>query len=116
MAGLRSVPVRWYEFGRQHDSSGSSSNQSSTRTYSNNSSSSKHSASTGSSSTSSKRQYVAPTNLPAATGRYTVVSGDTLSKIAAAHGVQGGWQTLAGLNRSTIANPNLIFPGQSILL
>ncbi|MGH6654754.1 MAG: transglycosylase family protein [Actinocrinis sp.] len=43
---------------------------------------------------------------------YTVVSGDTLSKIAAKEGVSN-WRTLYGENVSTVGgNPNLIFPGQ----
>lgn len=39
---------------------------------------------------------------------YTVVSGDTLSGIAAKFGTS--WQALAQINR--LANPNLIYPGQ----
>ncbi len=45
-------------------------------------------------------------------GCYTVVSGDTLSGIAAHYGTS--WQTLASANH--IANPNLIYPGQQICL
>ena len=42
---------------------------------------------------------------------YTVRSGDTLSRTAAAH--QVGWQDLYAANRSVIgAGPGLIFPGQ----
>ncbi len=53
----------------------------------------------------------------AATGeRYTVRSGDTLNRIATAHHITGGWQTLARLNRATIKNPNLIYPDQHITL
>ncbi|AGL17869.1 transglycosylase family protein [Actinoplanes sp. N902-109] len=52
-----------------------------------------------------------------ATGRtYLVKSGDTLAKIAAAHGVKGGWRALHELNSGRISNPNLIFPGQRIAL
>jgi hypothetical protein len=47
---------------------------------------------------------------------YTVQSGDTLSKIAQANDVAGGWHTLAELNRSIVADPNLIFPGQTLRL
>ncbi|MER7705409.1 LysM peptidoglycan-binding domain-containing M23 family metallopeptidase [Kitasatospora sp. NPDC097605] len=48
---------------------------------------------------------------------YKVVGGDTLSKIAAAKNVNGGWQALYEHNRSVIgANPNLIFPGQKLAL
>ncbi|MFB6890452.1 peptidoglycan DD-metalloendopeptidase family protein [Kitasatospora sp. NPDC056327] len=48
---------------------------------------------------------------------YKVVGGDTLSKIAGAKNVDGGWQALYEHNRSVIgANPNLIFPGQQLAL
>jgi nucleoid-associated protein YgaU len=52
----------------------------------------------------------------AGTGSYVVKSGDTLSKIAAAHGVAGGWRSVWAANRGSIANPNLIFIGQRISL
>ncbi|MFC0114831.1 transglycosylase family protein [Kibdelosporangium aridum] len=48
-------------------------------------------------------------------GDYTVVVGDTLSGIATKLNVQGGWQKLAELNKSSVSNPNLIFPGQKIV-
>ncbi|MCE7009083.1 LysM peptidoglycan-binding domain-containing protein [Kibdelosporangium philippinense] len=48
-------------------------------------------------------------------GDYTVVAGDTLSGIAAKLNVEGGWHKLAELNKSTISNVNLIFPGQRIV-
>jgi resuscitation-promoting factor RpfA len=52
-----------------------------------------------------------------ATGKnYVVRSGDTLAAIATKNHVNGGWHTLYQLNRSTISNPNLIFPGQRITL
>jgi resuscitation-promoting factor RpfA len=47
-------------------------------------------------------------------GDYTVVSGDTLSKIAAKEGVSGGWRSLYTLNKSVLSSPNLIFPGQTL--
>jgi nucleoid-associated protein YgaU len=53
---------------------------------------------------------------PAGTGSYVVKSGDTLSKIAASHGVDGGWRAIWAANRSTIADPDLIFSGQRISL
>ena len=44
--------------------------------------------------------------------RYTVTAGDTLSGIATALGVSGGWQTLYAANRQTIGpDPDLIRPG-----
>jgi len=51
-----------------------------------------------------------------ATGTYTVRPGDTLSTIARAQGVSGGWQELWARNRDTIANPNVILAGQRIAL
>ena len=53
-----------------------------------------------------------------ATGKhYTVRPGDTLSKIAAARHVKGGWRALYQLNRAELGgNPNLIFPGQRLSL
>jgi resuscitation-promoting factor RpfA len=49
-------------------------------------------------------------------GTYVIRSGDTLSRIADAHNVSGGWRTLAELNQGEISNPDLIYPGQSIKL
>jgi hypothetical protein len=44
--------------------------------------------------------------------RYTVAPGDTLSGIAAALGIPGGWQALYAANRSAVgSNPNAIRPG-----
>ncbi|WP_395729767.1 transglycosylase family protein [Nakamurella sp.] len=50
----------------------------------------------------------------AADGSYTVASGDTLYKIAAANGVAGGWQAVYQANADIIPDPDLIFPGQVI--
>ncbi|MEV0263213.1 transglycosylase family protein [Streptomyces sp. NPDC050617] len=48
-------------------------------------------------------------------GHYTVVAGDTLGSIAAAHGT--GWHALHAANRAVIGpNPNLILPGQRLVL
>ncbi|GAA3284404.1 hypothetical protein Slala03_27190 [Streptomyces lavendulae subsp. lavendulae] len=48
---------------------------------------------------------------------YSVVGGDTLSKIAADHSVSGGWQTLYADNRSAIgADPSVIRPGLKLRL
>ena len=52
----------------------------------------------------------------AAPGMYTVVSGDTLFTIAAAHGVPGGWPALYQANRDTISDPAAIDPGQVLRL
>ncbi|MFI7099713.1 transglycosylase family protein [Streptomyces sp. NPDC050161] len=46
-------------------------------------------------------------------GNYTVKSGDTLAKIAKAHGTN--WKSVYANNKSVIGgNPNLIFPGQKL--
>ncbi|ODT99804.1 MAG: transglycosylase [Pseudonocardia sp. SCN 72-86] len=50
----------------------------------------------------------------AATGSYTVVAGDTLSEIATAHKVAGGWKGLVAKNPQCADNPNLIHPGDKI--
>ena len=46
----------------------------------------------------------------------TVKPGDTLAKLAKAHGVDGGWKALHAANANTVTNPNLIFVGQSLHL
>ncbi|ARF55671.1 transglycosylase family protein [Streptomyces gilvosporeus] len=47
------------------------------------------------------------------TGTYTVKAGDTLAKIAKAHGTN--WKAVYADNKSVIGgNPNLIFPGQKL--
>ncbi len=45
---------------------------------------------------------------------YTVVSGDTLSKIAHAAGVAGGYQLVFDANRDVLRSPNLIEVGQEL--
>jgi resuscitation-promoting factor RpfA len=45
---------------------------------------------------------------------YTIVPGDTLSTIAAAHNVGGGWVQLYTMNHALISNPDMIYPGQII--
>ncbi|MFJ2719251.1 transglycosylase family protein [Streptomyces sp. NPDC087437] len=49
-------------------------------------------------------------------GEYKVVAGDTLSSIAAQHGVQGGWKKLFELNKNIVDNADLIYPGQQLHL
>jgi murein DD-endopeptidase MepM/ murein hydrolase activator NlpD len=56
-------------------------------------------------------------NIAADAASYTVVSGDTLIKIATAQGVDGGWQQLYEANRDVIgAEPDKIYPGQELSL
>ncbi|MFE4175946.1 LysM peptidoglycan-binding domain-containing protein, partial [Streptomyces sp. NPDC056909] len=48
---------------------------------------------------------------------YSVVAGDSLSRIAAAHSVSGGWKKLYENNREVIGgNPALIHPGVELTL
>jgi LysM repeat protein len=47
-------------------------------------------------------------------GDYTVVAGDTLSKIAAQFNVQGGYHKLQELNAQYVPNENLILVGQKL--
>ncbi|NML53180.1 LysM peptidoglycan-binding domain-containing protein [Streptomyces sp. R302] len=49
-------------------------------------------------------------------GEYEVVAGDTLSKIAQAQGVEGGWAKLFELNKDIVENADLIYPGQQLHL
>ena len=49
-------------------------------------------------------------------GEYKVVAGDTLSKIAAAHDVKGGWAKLFELNKDIVDDADLIYPGQQLHL
>jgi len=48
---------------------------------------------------------------------YTVVSGDSLSKIAQRfYGNANDWRRIYEANRDTIQNPDLIHPGQTLRL
>ena len=48
-------------------------------------------------------------------GNYTVLEGDTLSKIAARHGTT--WQRIYAANKAVIGgDPNLIVPGQHLTI
>ncbi|OON73030.1 LysM peptidoglycan-binding domain-containing protein [Streptomyces tsukubensis] len=49
-------------------------------------------------------------------GEYKVKSGDTLSKIAGAHKVSGGWQKVFKLNNDIVKDADVIFPGQQLHL
>jgi hypothetical protein len=53
---------------------------------------------------------------PVTDGDYVVRAGDTLGSIAAAQGVDGGWQGIVAKNPSLAANPNLISVGQRLTL
>lgn len=58
-----------------------------------------------------------PTAVPGKRESYTVARGDSLSGIAAAERVQGGWQRLYSANRAVVGDdPDLILPGQRLSL
>ncbi|MDX2919470.1 MULTISPECIES: transglycosylase family protein [Streptomyces] len=58
-----------------------------------------------------------PTHVPSKRDAYTVTSGDSLSGIASAQRVPGGWQGLYAANRTVVGDdPDLIFPGQRLSL
>lgn len=115
----------WPVCGKRAGSSSSYSN-SNTRSSSTRSSSTRHSVPQKHSGTTyqhyTKKHHVTEQSdrtvrtSAVGTGSYVVKSGDTLSKIAAAHGVSGGWRSVWAANRGDIANPNLIFIGQRISL
>lgn len=51
---------------------------------------------------------------PAAGRTYTVVKGDSLSKIAKEfYGSAGQWKRIYEANKDVIKNPDLIYPGQT---
>ncbi|SDO24802.1 LysM domain-containing protein [Nakamurella panacisegetis] len=97
------------------NSSGSNSSDSSP-SNSGSASSDSDSSSSGSDSSSSNSAPVTKKSGSAADGDYTVKSGDTLSKIAAARSVSGGWHALAKANADVIPDPDVIYPGQVIRL
>jgi hypothetical protein len=76
--------------------------------------------STGSTQTQTQSHSQARPSVPAqhvGSGNYTVKPGDTLSKIAAAQRLLGGWQKLYQENRSVVGgDPNLIYPGQQLVV
>ena len=49
-------------------------------------------------------------------GEYKVVKGDTLSSIAEAKKVKGGWEKLFKLNKDIVEDADLIYPGQQLHL
>ena len=59
-----------------------------------------------------------PAAAPVASGgyQYQVRAGDTLSIVANRLGVPGGWERLWEANKSTVSNPNLIYPGQILTI
>lgn len=63
------------------------------------------------------QQASSPTTVPTQREGYTVARGDSLSGIAYAEQVAGGWQRLYAQNRTIVGNdPDLIHPGQKLIL
>lgn len=59
----------------------------------------------------------APAEATSAARTYTVVSGDSLSKIAEReYGEASKWRQIYEANRDTIKNPDLIYPGQVLTI
>ncbi|GAA3367857.1 hypothetical protein GCM10020367_65030 [Streptomyces sannanensis] len=68
-------------------------------------------------STPEPKNAGAATTVPGPRESYTVVGGDTLSRIAESRRVRGGWQRLYAANRAVIGDdPDLIVPGQRLRL
>ena len=69
----------------------------------------------GSSTTAPKPKAEAPPPVTADVERtYTVVAGDTLSKIAKQeYGDASKWKHIYEANKNVIKNPDLIYPGQT---
>ncbi|MFD7290890.1 transglycosylase family protein [Streptomyces sp. NPDC059863] len=57
-----------------------------------------------------------PTTIKKGDGEYKVKSGDSLSKIAKAEDVEGGWQKLFDLNKDIVSDADVIYPGQQLHL
>lgn len=58
-----------------------------------------------------------PTNITPTGKTYTVVKGDSLSKIAKReYGDMSKWRKIFEANRDVIDNPDLIEPGQSLII
>ncbi|MFD9872230.1 transglycosylase family protein [Streptomyces niveus] len=77
----------------------------------------KASATAKSTPRSDPKKAASPTSVPTEREGYTVAGGDSLSGIAAAQELRGGWQRLYEENRKVIGgDPDLIFPGQKLVL
>lgn len=66
--------------------------------------------------TTRSQQRTEPRPVHRGDGEYAVKAGDTLSTIAAAHDVDGGWQKLYELNEDVVPDADLIYPGQQLHL
>ncbi|MFD5746431.1 transglycosylase family protein [Streptomyces sp. NPDC127033] len=72
---------------------------------------------TGTTAKAERTKAASPTSVPTQREGYTVARGDSLSRIAVEESVKGGWQRLYEENRQVIgSDPDLIFPGQKLVL
>ena len=55
-----------------------------------------------------------PIRLDKADAEYVVLTGDTLSTVAKAHQITGGWHEVYQRNTDMISDPNTIYPGQRL--
>jgi resuscitation-promoting factor RpfA len=77
-----------------------------------------HASSSSAPATRYQPRHAAPAGTEhVASGTYVVRTGDTLGRIAANHGVPGGWESLYRNNIRVVgSNPNLIFPGERLAI
>ncbi|MFF7730706.1 transglycosylase family protein [Streptomyces sp. NPDC008001] len=61
-------------------------------------------------------KHTAPQSYKVGDGEYEVKEGDTLSKIAEAKNVKGGWQKLYDRNKDVVQDADVIFVGQKLHL
>ncbi|MFE2377958.1 transglycosylase family protein [Streptomyces sp. NPDC059398] len=61
-------------------------------------------------------RHAAPTTIKKGDGEYKVKAGDTLSTIAKAEHVRGGWKKVYDLNKDIVKQADLIYPGQQLHL
>ncbi|NEC89603.1 transglycosylase family protein [Streptomyces sp. SID12501] len=104
--------------GTSDNNSSSSSNNSSGSSETSTRSTDNQSASRSQERPAAKKTVTTPTGkkVEKGDGEYKVVKGDSLSAIAEAHDVKGGWQKLFQLNKDIIDDADFIFPGQQLHL
>lgn len=104
-----------YSGGSASSDSGSSSNSGSSETTTR---STEQQASRSAERPAAKKTVTTPTGkkVKKGDGEYKVVTGDTLSSIAEAHDVKGGWAKLFELNKDIVQEADLIYPGQQLHL
>lgn len=119
--GMNAWPTCSKKTGQTSNAAGSSSSKSTAKKSESSSSASSSSKATSSAKPSSKSTTTTktPKQKPASSsvapaGSYTVKSGDTLSSIASAHGVNGGAADIA--SRNGLADPDVISVGQKLAL